>query len=182
MGAGVTSPGCCNCGYGYPSGSGGQGTTPFCFCTALPETLTMFSCDETSDFGIFQSCTLQYGPTPSVYASLGLGANIYLSTTGFADPNAGGALFYYSLTCQGNQIGLTQLYPAYPGVGPLNAGVIYGWHLGSVGSGNYCGTNTLAMAYGTPFSGASAFDCVVIYGGTVTSRPACSTTVAGAVC
>jgi hypothetical protein len=115
---------------------GGYGTIPNCFCTAIPAALTMTSSDPTCNYRMFQSCMIQYGPTPAQFAPLNLGPNIFLSTESFADPVAGGAEFFYYLACQYNQFSLTRLYPASPFGSPYRDGILYTWLVG--GYGNTC--------------------------------------------
>jgi hypothetical protein len=121
------------------SGGGDVGvgiTLPFCFCSPMPATLTMTSADPACNYRMFQSCTLQYGPTPPAFAPLNLGANAFLSTQGFPDPVAAGATFYYLLTCQHNQYSLTRLYLESPYGSPYRDGILYTWLVG--GYGNTC--------------------------------------------
>jgi hypothetical protein len=121
---------------GGGTGGGIVGTIPFCFCSPIPGTLTMTSSDPGCNYQMFQSCTIQYGPTPTAFEPLNLGANTFLSTQGFPDPVAGGALFYYYLTCQYNQFVLTRVYPVSPYGSPFRDGLLYSWLLG--GYGNTC--------------------------------------------
>ncbi len=143
-------PGCCGCDGG---GGGGTASIPSCFCTAIPVTLTMTSADETCNYHMFQSCTIQYGPTPSMFSSLNIGDNTFLSTEGFADPVAGDAVFYYFLTCQYNQFSLTRIYPSSPYGSPYRDGVLYTWLIG--GSGNTCSPFNLSNGLAFPGSDLS---------------------------
>jgi hypothetical protein len=136
-------------------GTGGTGTLPDCFCTPIPATLTMTSADPECNFQMFQSCTIQYAPTPAGFAALNLGANTFISTASFPDPIAGGALFFYLLFCQGNQFSLTRLYLESPYGSPFRDGVLYTWLVG--GSGNTCSPFHLDAGTAFPGSDASCF-------------------------
>jgi hypothetical protein len=135
MGAGLTSGGCCNCGGGVGIIKG-PGDIPNCFCQDIPATLAMTSSDPTCNFRMFQSCTIQWQATPASLGPLNLPPNIYLSTEGFPDPLAGGAIFYYYLNCVFNQFSLTRIYPVSPYGSPFRDGILYAWLLG--GYGNTC--------------------------------------------
>lgn len=107
-------------------------TIPGCNCTAIPTTLHMSSSGPCvpSDF---QACTLQWGPTPPEFSSLGLGASCFLSTDVFNDPFTGGT-FRYTLGCDTIYFRLSRVYeptafgPAY------HDSVIYTWRVGDPGN------------------------------------------------
>ena len=147
-------PGGCCCGDTTGGGTGG-GTLPYCFCDPLPATIAMFSASETCNYRMFQSCTIQFGPTPPAFSALNLGPYSYLSTEGFPDPLAMGALFYYNLTCQYNQILLYRVYLESPYGSPYRDGLLYSWGLG--GYGNTCNPFELDNGVAYPGSDASCF-------------------------
>ena len=143
------------------SGRGPQGiygTIPTCFCTQIPATLTMTSADPTCNYRMFQSCTIQYGPTPAQFSTLNLGANIFLSTESFPDPISGGAEFFYYLICHLNQFSLTRIYPTSPYGSPFRDAILYTWLLG--GYGNTC--SPFHLDNGTAFPGSDLSCSVTI--------------------
>jgi hypothetical protein len=140
------------------NGPGGFGTIPLCFCTAIPATLKMTSADPSCNYRMFQSCMIQYGPTPAQFAPLHLGANSFLSTESFPDPIVGGAAFYYYLTCQYNQFSLTRIYPTSPYGSPYRDGNLYTWLVG--GYGNTC--SPFHLDNGMAFSGSDLSCSVTI--------------------
>jgi hypothetical protein len=125
--------GCCG-GGGGSGGSGGGPTFTLCFCENVPTTLTMTSANPACNYGMFQSCTLQYGPIPSVFEPLRLGSEAFISLQSFPDPIAGGALFQYYLSCLYNVFSLTRIYPTSPYGSPYIDGVLYTWYVGSYGN------------------------------------------------
>lgn len=131
-------------------GGGGGVPLPGCFCSPIPATLSMTSFNPACNFGMFQSCTIQYGPTPSGFLGAGLGANSFLSVQSFPDVIGGGALFRYLLTCQFNQFNLSRVYLESPFGSPFRDGLLYTWLLGS--SGNTC--TPFALTNGVPFAGS----------------------------
>lgn len=132
------------------TGTGKVGSLPFCFCDPIAATLTMTSADQSCNYRMFQSCTLLFGPTPAGFAPLNLGAHTFLSTQGFPDPLANGAMFNYYLTCQYNQFNLTRIYLESPFGSPFRDGVLYSWLLG--GYGNTC--DPFHLDNGTSFPGS----------------------------
>ncbi len=145
---------------GGGGGSGGIGTLPTCFCTAIPATLTMTSASSTCNYGMFQTCTLQYGAVPAGYATLGLGANAFISLQSFPDVLADGALFQYMLTCSFNQFSLTRLYISSPYGSPYRDAVLYSWFVGSYG--NTC--TPFHLDNGSPYPGSDSTCSVTIDG------------------
>lgn len=125
------NPGCC-CGPGSPYG---LYTVPSCNCP-VPGALRMTSADESCNYRMFQSCTLQYGPPPAVFASLNITGDTWISTEMFIDPIAE-SRFYYHLFCQDNVFYLFRLYPTSPYGSPFRDGTLYTWLVG--GYGNCCG-------------------------------------------
>jgi len=118
-------------------GTGGPSdlvTLPNCYCP-VPKTLRMTSFDQTCNYSMFQSCTLQYGPPPAIFASLNITGDTFLSTTLFHDPISN-ADFYYHLYCNNNQFLLTRLYPSSPYGSPFRDGTLYNW---LTGGGNCVG-------------------------------------------
>ncbi|WP_435005151.1 hypothetical protein P12x_003045 [Tundrisphaera lichenicola] len=135
---------------GVTRGYSDFGTIPNCSCTTIPATLTMTSFDEACNYRMFQSCTIQYGPTPAGYAALNLGTNSFLSVESFPDPVSGGAMFRYFLTCQYNQISITRVYETSPFGSPYRDGVLYTWIMGL--PGNTC--SPFEITNGQPFPGS----------------------------
>jgi hypothetical protein len=140
------------------AGSGGIGTVPLCFCENVPKTLTMTSLNPACNYGMFQSCTLQYGPIPSEFAPLDLGSQAFISVESFPDVIAGGALFRYYLSCQYNVFSLTRLYPTSPYGSPYIDGVLYTWYVGSYG--NTC--SPFHLGNGTAYLGTGGICSVTI--------------------
>jgi hypothetical protein len=108
----------------------GTVTVPGCPCTATPASLNMTSSSPQSNFGIFQSATFQYGPTPPEYGTLGLGASSYLSTRTFTDQVSSQPFRYYLSCLQGRYV-LTRVYST-----PFRDIVRYTWQIGL--QGNTC--------------------------------------------
>ena len=148
----------CCCG-GDPY-SGATGDFPGCFCPTAPQNLAMFSGSETCNYGMFQSCSIVYGPTPAGYADLGLGTNSWLSTESFPDVIADNAMFQYLLTCYYNQFNLSRVYLDSPYGSPYRDGNLYTWVVGSYA--NTC--VPFSLTSGTTFSGSDAACYVSITG------------------
>lgn len=144
-----------NPGAGY---TGPVGSIPFCFCSPIPATLQMTSADPNCNFRMFQSCTIEYQPTPAVFDRLGLTDHVFLSNESFPDPISGGSLFYYYLTCQYNQFTLSRLFAESPYGSPYHDGILYTWLLG--GYENTC--EPFHLDYGTAFPGSDASCFVTI--------------------
>ena len=125
-----------------------------CTCTAIPATLQMSSSGPcvASDF---QACTLQWGPTPSEFSSLGLGANCFLSTLVFNDPIAGGT-FRYNLSCDTVFFRLSRVYEATDFSPAFHDSTIYTWQIGA--PGNSC--SPFLLSSGTIYPGGDN-RCVV---------------------
>lgn len=121
-----------------------------CFCFDTPTSLRMTSDDPGCNFKMFQSCTIQWGATPSALLPTQIGVNSFLSTEGFPDPVAGGAIFFYYLTCQFNVFSLSRVYPTSPYGSPYLDGVLYTWLIG--GLGNTC--DPFRLDNGTAFPGS----------------------------
>ncbi len=142
------------------SGAGPVGPTPIavqgCFCQ-VPTTLRMTSADPTCNYGMFQSCSIQYGPPDPAYAPLGIVKPAFLSTMQFIDPLAD-ASFSYLLTCRFNRFSLTRLYPKSPYGSPYRDGILYTWLVG--GAGNTC--TPFRLDNGTPYPGGDATCSVTI--------------------
>jgi hypothetical protein len=144
-----------------PSGSpisGGGPTVTLCFCENVPTTLTMTSLNPLCNYGMFQSCTLQFGPIPSVFEPLDLGTEAFISLQSFPDPIAGGALFQYYLSCLYNVFSLTRIYPSSPYGSPYIDGVLYTWYVGSYG--NTC--SPFYLGNGTAYLGTGGICSVTI--------------------
>jgi hypothetical protein len=140
------------------AGGGSTGTLPECFCDPIPSPLTMTSESPTCNFGMFQSCTIAYGPVPAGYADLDLGANAFISVEIFPDVIANGALFQYLLTCQFNEFNLSRIYLSSPYGTPFRDGLLYSWLVG--GYGNTC--DPFHLDNGQPFPGSDASCFVTI--------------------
>lgn len=122
---------------------------PGCFCDPLPATIGMSVSDPTADFGLFQPCTIVYGPTPAMYNLLLLGPNCYLSTTTFPDAVNGGAPYSFLLTCSFNTFSLSRVYADLGGT-QFRDGILYSWVIA-------LGDNTCVpfhMGTGLPFPGS----------------------------
>ena len=137
---------------------GGGVRIPSCYCTAIPVDLTMTSSDTTSDGDMFQNCTLHYGPTPSEYAALSLGANCYLSNESFADPD--GEIFRYTFGCSSATFNLSRVYAhsVYGSGGAFQDLVRYSWSLGY--PGNTC--SPFLLSKGRIYSGGAPTTVVTI--------------------
>ena len=144
-------------------GGGGGVAVPGCSCASLPATLTMHSSRPTSNGGMFQDgVSIVYGPTPSGYAGLGLGANSYLSTASFLDQY--GDSFRYYFYCQANQFFLSRVYlhSTFNAGGNFEDGVRYTWTMTSYG--NTCSAGSLTLGNGQIYSGGDA-SCIVTISG-----------------
>jgi hypothetical protein len=127
-----------------------------CACTAIPNSLSMSSSDPSSNNGMFQNCTLQYGATPSQYAGLTIGAQSYLSTASFTDQFNNSFRYYFY--CQGNQFFLTRVYVNSIFGSPFEDTVRYTWTTGS--SGNSC--SPFLLCNGQIYAGGDATCTVTI--------------------
>jgi hypothetical protein len=136
-------------------GSGGGGVPwPGCFCSPGPDSIAMTSADPDCNFRMFQSCTIRwYSPVPSGFEALNLGQGAYLSTDSFPDPVDGGALFYYLLTCQFNQVSLTRVYLVSDYGSPYRDGILYTWLLSN--PDNSCAPFRLHAGFAYPGSDQS---------------------------
>jgi hypothetical protein len=142
------------------AGGGSTGTLPECFCDPIPATLTMTSFSPTCNFGMFQSCSIQYGPTPAGYADLDIGASSFLSIESFPDVIGNGALFQYLLTCKFNEFNLSRVYLSSPYGTHFRDGSLYNWLVG--GYGNTC--DPFHLDNGLPFPGSDSSCFVTIDG------------------
>ena len=139
--------------------SHGQGILlPSCFC-AVPPTLQMISGDPTCNYGMFQSCTLVYGPPPPAMQLLGFTANVFTSSQSFVDPITNASFFYY-FSCFYNQFFLSRIYPTSPMGSPFRDALLYNWIVG--GYGNNC--TPFLLEIGMPFPGSDATCSVIISG------------------
>jgi hypothetical protein len=133
-------------------------TIPGCSCSQIPVTLRMSSSGPCSP-GDFQACTLQWGPTPSQFSALGLGANCYLSTQDFQDvtqsPPFG--LFKYTFACTANFLSLGRVYEATPFSQAYHDTTIYSWAIGL--TGNAC--SPFLLSNGTIYPGGNP-NCLVV--------------------
>ena len=127
-------------------GSGGTGTLPGCTCAHPPAVLTMTvaTCTDAR----FNACTIQWGATPSSLSALSLGAECYLSTTTFNDPQTGDA-YYYHLSCFASVVRLGRVFPTSAFGSPFLDPVIFYWSIGF--PGNTC--SPFSLTNGTVFAG-----------------------------
>lgn len=134
--------------------SGGTGTLFGCVCQHPKDTLymTVATCTD----GRFHDCTIQYGPTPSGLGALQLGANCYLSTTSFPDPQTGD-LFYYYLSCFSGIVRISRVFPTSIYGSPFLDSTIYFWAFGF--PGNTC--SPFYLSNGSVFAGGDP-NCLVI--------------------
>jgi hypothetical protein len=144
----------------WVSGTGGGAGAPVdtvtlqsCFCP-VPKRLRMTSADENCNYRMFQSCTLQYGQPPAVFAPLNITGPCFLSTQTFLDPITN-SYFYYYLFCLFNQFILTRLYPTSPYSSPFRDATLYTWLIG--GYGNVCSPFILGNGVKYPGSDASCY-------------------------
>ena len=145
---------------GAGSGPGLGGVIiPTCLCT-VPPSLQMTSAHPQCNYGMFQSCSLSYGPPPPSMAAFGLKNNVFTSPRSFVDPITN-AEFYYYLNCQGNQFFLTRIYPTSPYGSPYRDGILYTWVIGE--NGNTC--TPLQLIHGSSYPGSDPTCSVSITGG-----------------
>lgn len=130
---------------GAGTGGGGTGSFPGCTCATPPATLTM---TDVGACGVFNDCTILYGPTPAGLTPLSLGTNSYLSTDEFADPQTGD-MFRYYLSCFGSIIRLSRVFETSIYGSPFLDSVLYTWTIGI--SGNTC--SPFALTNGSIFFG-----------------------------
>lgn len=119
----------------------------------VPTTLSMVSRFPQCNGGLFQSATLTYGPLPPEMASIGLTGNGFTSNT--LTDQVSGKAFYYYISCNFNQYGLTQIIPDGNG-GASRNGVLYFW---AVGGNTRFGPSTcdpFSLPEGTAYPGADA--------------------------
>jgi hypothetical protein len=140
-----------------PISNGGGIVVAGCACTSLPSTLTMTSSDHTGNNGMFQDSTLVYGPTPSAYAGLPMGAYSYLSPGSYTDQFSNNFRYYFY--CQRSQFFLTRVYVTSIFGSPYEDSIRYTWTVGT--SGNTCGTNSLSLTNGRVYAGGSAVNVTV---------------------
>jgi hypothetical protein len=142
------------------TGAGTDINTPGCACSTTPATITMTVTNPSLNNQIFNSCTIQNGPTPSSLLPVVLTANSWLSTTTFSDPILG-VPFYYFLTCTIGKYVLTRVYVSSPFGSPFRDSIRYQWVPGF--PGNTCGSHgTWAMTNGSIFVGGDPRTTVVL--------------------
>lgn len=132
---------------GAQGGGSSTVTIPGCVCTNSPLTISMTVTNPTLNNQIFNSCTIHYGPTPSVLLPVVLTASSYLSETSFHDPILNNDYFYL-LTCTSTSYVLTRVYPSAFG-GPFRDQPRYQWSPGF--PGNTC--SPFLMSNGRLFTG-----------------------------
>lgn len=116
-----------------------------CACTMVPGTLYMTGNGPCS--GVFNDCTLVYGPTPSEFSRLNLGANCYLSTETFLDPDTG-CSYRYHFACDTIFFRISRVFIDCGGAS-FEDSFIYAWSIGS--PGNAC--SPFLLTVGTIFQG-----------------------------
>jgi hypothetical protein len=137
------------------NGQGQVVIVPGCPCSQSPVTISMHSSEPASNNQMFQSATLQYGPTPSNLLPVVLQTSSYLSTSSFPDPILG-APFYYLLNCYVGAYVLTRVYVTSPFGSPYRDAIRYSWVPGF--SGNTC--SPFLMTNGQIYRGGDP-TCVV---------------------
>lgn len=147
-------PGCCSCGPPPPPGI----ILPNCLCT-VPPTLQMVSGDPSCNYGMFQSCTITYGPPTPDFLPLGYQGNQFTSNETFFDPISK-SYFYYFFFCFYNQFTLTRIFSNSPMGSPFIDGLLYTWVVG--GYGNTC--DPFQLEIGMPFPGSDLTCRVMISG------------------
>ncbi len=145
-------------GGGTTHGGGGV-SLPSCFC-AVPPALRMTSADPKCNYGMFQSCSIQYGPPPPAMVALGFSGDVFTSPRSFDDPISKSSFFYYFF-CRHNQFFLTRIYPTSPYGSPYRDAILYNWIVG--GYGNTCDPFQLLM--GMAYPGSDSTCSVSIIGG-----------------
>ncbi|MFO0909972.1 MAG: hypothetical protein U0794_16755 [Isosphaeraceae bacterium] len=113
---------------GCPCSGGSAGTTP--------ATLFMHVTHPELNFEYFRSCTLEYQPTPAVYAPLGIGANNHFSRETFVD-SLSGESFRYLFRCELGLYVLRMVFAVSAVASPAMTAVLYQWLIGF--PGNHCG-------------------------------------------
>jgi hypothetical protein len=131
----------------------GSACMPGCACSSAPATLYMTSVGPCA--GVFNDCTLVYGPTPTSLSGIGLGANCFLSTATFVDALSGLSYRYY-LNCDTIFFRISRVYLPTSGSGPFHDSSIYSWSIGQ--PGNTC--SPFALASGFIYPGGNT-TCVV---------------------
>ena len=125
---------------------------PGCPCDSVPKTLTMSVSKPTSNFGIFQPCTLQYySPVPTQFAGLALGSWAWLSTQSFTD-QLSPTPFYYYFTCFQGYYALSRVYPKTSTSPAYVDSIRYRWLAGYLG--NTC--TPFLLSSGLIFTGGDA--------------------------
>jgi hypothetical protein len=150
--------GCSTCGGVSPPPPPPPVTIPGCSCNPIANPLNMTSSGPCYP-GDFQACTLHYGPTPSQFSSLGLGANCFLSTADFQDStqNPPFGLFRYTFGCTANFFSLSRVYEPTMFTQAYHDTTIYTWAIGL--TGNQC--SPFLLSNGTIYPGGSP-NCLVV--------------------
>ena len=134
-------------------------TLPSCLCL-VPPTLQMVSGDPRCNYGMFQSCSLTYGPPPPSLLPLGHQGYQFTSSAMFDDPISK-AKFYYFFFCIYGQFILTRVFPTSPMGTPFSDGLLYTWLVG--GYGNTC--DPFQLEIGQAYPGSDLSCSVSITGG-----------------
>jgi hypothetical protein len=149
-------------------GTGGSGpptvTMSNCACPSVPGTLALSStgpCD-----GVFNACNLIYGPTPSSFSGLNLGANCFLSDQTFTD-SLSGLQYRYNFSCDTIFFRLSRVYLATSSSGAFHDSSIYSWSIGQPGNtcaGTPTPTSPFLLSGGYIYPGGNT-SCIVTVSG-----------------
>ena len=124
------NPGCPCCGGSGP-GPPGSGSIPGCACSTIPSPLSVtpgIYCE-----GVFQACTLQWGPKPAEFNNLPIEAMCFLSVELFYNSLAQ-AYYRWHLSCNSSSFGIRRVfYPTDDG-GPFLDGTFFSWSVGVPGN------------------------------------------------
>lgn len=128
---------------------------PGCLCLSTPVLLHVNSSKPNSNDGMFQNCTIAYGPTPADLIDLGIGDYTFLSVESFQDQDTGD-YFRYLFTCNTDLYGLTRVYADSIFGSPFKDVLRYTWLIDY--PGNTC--SPFLLTVGHIFAGGDA-TCVV---------------------
>lgn len=128
-------------------------TTLMCGCD-VPQVLAMTNNNPGCNSGMFQPCTIRYGPTPAALSTLALGTSCFLSDESFID--VFGDRFRYYLNCTGTTISgseytLTRVYVTSIFGSPFRDSVRYTWPMST--AGNSC--SPFALINGILYAGGT---------------------------
>jgi hypothetical protein len=128
---------------------------PGCMCASTPTVLHMVSSKPSSNDGMFQSCTIAYGPTPAELSDLAIGDYSFLSVESFQDQETGD-YFRYLFNCGANLYGITRVYADSILGSPFKDVLRYTWLI------NYPGNTCIPflLSAGNVYPGGDA-TCIV---------------------